>query len=204
MTIEYLITFLDLAGTFVFALSGAQAAKEQELDLFGIIIIAFLTACGGGIIRDVCLNVSPPVGISYWPYLALTLIATVLVIGFFQFIEKLKYPVLLFDAIGLSVFSVVGAQKSILLGFNYEVAILLGTLSAVGGGILRDIILKQIPVVLRKEIYGLAALVGALIYSIGHYFGVDSAILTTVGVSVCFCIRFLSLKKKWNLPIYRG
>jgi len=202
MTISSLVVLLDLIGTFVFAVSGAQAAKESKLDIFGITMIAFITACGGGIIRDLCLDVTPPVGISYWPYLALTIFATILVIGFFSHIEKLKFPVLFFDAIGLSIFSVAGAQKSLLLGFNYEVAILLGMISAIGGGILRDIILKQIPAVLRKEIYGSAALVGAALFSIGHYFGLDSGLGTIIGVLTCFLIRYLSMKKKWDLPTF--
>jgi uncharacterized membrane protein YeiH len=202
MTTEHLITFLDLIGTFVFALSGAEAARESKLDLFGIIIIAFLTACGGGIVRDLCLDVTPPVGISHWPYLVLTIIAAALVIGFGKTIERLKFPVLLFDAIGLSIFSVAGTQKSLALGFNYEVAIILGVLSAIGGGMLRDIILKRIPVVLRKEIYGSAALVGAIMLSLSHFFEIDPNIGTWLGAIVCFVIRYLSLRRKWDLPSF--
>jgi uncharacterized membrane protein YeiH len=200
MTTEHLTTLLDLIGTFVFALSGAQAARESKLDLFGIVIIAFLTACGGGIVRDLCLDVTPPVGISYWPYLVLTILASVLVISFSRLIERMNYPVLFFDAIGLSIFSVAGTQKSLALGFNYEVAIILGVLSAIGGGMFRDVILKRIPVVLRKEIYGSAALLGAIIFSLGHFFNINPNLGTWLGAVACFIIRYLSLKKKWDLP----
>ena len=202
MTTEHLIVSLDLLGTFVFAVSGAEATRESKLDLFGIITIAFLTACGGGIVRDLCLNVTPPVGISHWPYLALTITATALVIGFSKTIERLNFPVLLFDAIGLSIFSVAGTQKSLALGFNYEVAVLLGVLSAIGGGMFRDVILRRIPLVLRKEIYGSAALVGAILFSLSHYFEINPNVGTWIGVIVCFLIRYFSLKRKWDLPSF--
>lgn len=200
MTTEFLFSILDLLGTFVFALSGAEASKERELDLFGMIIIAFLTACGGGIIRDICLGISPPVGISYWPYLALTLFATLTVAIFHRFIVNIKYPVLLFDAVGLSMFAVAGTQKSLFLGQNYEVAILLGVLSAIGGGIIRDTLLGRIPVVLRKEVYGSAALIGSVIVALFHYFILESALGAWLGITACFVVRYLSIKKKWNLP----
>jgi uncharacterized membrane protein YeiH len=200
VTTEILFSILDLIGTFVFALSGAEAAKERELDLFGTLIIAFLTACGGGIIRDICLGIHPPVGISYWPYLVLTLFATITVAIFHEQINKMKYPVLLFDALGLAMFSVAGTQKSIFLGQNYEVAIILGVLSAVGGGIVRETLLGRIPVILRKEVYGSAALLGAVIVVIFHVSKLDGTVGAWVGISACFVVRYLSIKNKWNLP----
>lgn len=200
MTTEFLFSILDILGTFVFAISGAEAAKERELDLFGTIIIAFLTACGGGIIRDLCLGITPPVGISHWPYFALTLLATFAVALFHRYITKLKYPVLLFDALGLSMFAVAGTQKSLFMGQNYEVALILGVLSAVGGGIIRETLLGRIPVVLRKEVYGSAALIGSSIVIIFHYFNLDSSLGAWLGITTCFVIRYLSIKKKWNIP----
>jgi uncharacterized membrane protein YeiH len=200
MTTQFLFSFLDLLGTFVFALSGAEAAKERELDLFGIIIIAFLTACGGGIVRDICLGISPPVGISHWPYLALTLLATLTVAGFHRYIVNLKYPVLLFDALGLSMFAVAGTQKTLFLDHNYEVALLLGVLSAIGGGIIRETLLGRIPVVLRKEVYGSAALIGSSTIILFHYFDLDSTVGAWIGIALCFIIRYFSIKNRWNLP----
>lgn len=200
MTTEFLFSILDLLGTFVFALAGAEAAKERELDLFGIVIISFLTACGGGIIRDICLGITPPMGISHWPYLLLTLLATFTVIGFHRHILKLKYPVLLFDALGLSMFTVAGTQKSLYVGQNYEVAILLGVFSAIGGGIIRETLLGRIPVVLRKEVYGSAALLGSVIVVLFHYFKLDSTLGAWIGILSCLCVRYFSIKNKWNLP----
>ena len=114
----------------------------------------------------------------------------------------INFPVLLFDAIGLSIFSVAGTQKSLALGFNYEVAVLLGVLSAIGGGMFRDVILRRIPLVLRKEIYGSAALVGAILFSLSHYFEINPNVGTWIGVIVCFLIRYFSLKRKWDLPSF--
>lgn len=126
--------YLDLMGTFVFALSGAVAAREKGLDIFGIFSIAFTVACGGGIIRDLCIGAIPPVGLTNWPYLAAVLVATPIAIGFYRLVNILNRPVLMFDAVGLSVFAVSGPSKAIAFGHNYEVAILLGTITAAGGG----------------------------------------------------------------------
>jgi uncharacterized membrane protein YeiH len=144
-------TFLDLIGTFVFALSGAVAARQKGLDIFGIFSIAFTVACGGGIIRDLCIGAIPPAGLTNWHYLLMVVAATLIGIGFYRWVTILNQPVLLFDALGLSVFAVSGARKAIAFGHNYEVTILLGTVTAVGGGVIRDILLARIPVILKKR-----------------------------------------------------
>src|SRR5690606_13984085 len=121
--------FLDLAGTFAFAISGATAARQRGLDLFGICVIAFTVACGGGIIRDLCIGAVPPAGLTNWPYLLTALIAAGTTIGLYPFVRKLNQPVLFFDALGLSLFAVTGAQKSLAFDHNAEVAILLGIIT---------------------------------------------------------------------------
>lgn len=194
------LSVLDLIGALVFAVSGAKAAKEQHLDLFGILIIAFLTACGGGIIRDVLLGQTPPMGINHWPYLAATVLAVIAVALIHPLLEKMKYPVQFFDALGLSVFSVTGAQKALELGQSYQVAILLGMLTAIGGGVLRDLLLRQIPVVFRKEIYGSAALLGAISVVFGNLLGLSSSLGMIVGFLCCFLVRVFSIRHRWNLP----
>lgn len=204
MTNEFLFITFDLIGTFVFALSGAEASKERELDIFGIAFIAFLTACGGGIIRDICIDATPPVGLSHWPYLILTLLATLSVIIFHRYILKLNYPTLLFDAIGLAMFTVSGTQKTLHLGFGYGTAIILGTLSAIGGGMIRDTLLGRIPVVLRKEIYGTAALLASISVVLIHHYEGDPTVGAWVGLIICFGIRYFSLKNKWNLPNFKN
>lgn len=162
--------------------------------------MAFLTACGGGIIRDLCLGIHPPVGISHWPYLVLTLMATISVAVFHRYIENLEYPVLLFDAAGLAMFAVAGTQKTLFLNHNYEVAILLGVLTAIGGGVIRDTLLGRIPVVLRKEVYGSAALIGAGTVAVFHFLKFDQTTGAWLGIGLCFFVRYISIKNKWNLP----
>src|SRR3954468_13857216 len=193
-------TFLDLIGTFVFALSGAVAARQKGLDIFGIFSIAFTVACGGGIIRDLCIGAIPPAGLTNWLYLLMVLMATIIGIGFSRIVNLLNHPVLLFDALGLSVFAVAGARKSIYFGHNYEVAILLGIVTAVGGGVIRDILLARIPVILKKEIYASAAMVGAMIVVAGDYFNFSKEAVSVIAILACFGLRFLGLHFHWNLP----
>jgi uncharacterized membrane protein YeiH len=196
-------TFLDLIGTFVFALSGAVAARQKGLDIFGVFSIAFTVACGGGIIRDLCIGAIPPAGLTNWLYLVMVIAATILTIGFYRIVNILNQPVLLFDALGLSVFAVTGARKAIFFGHNYEVAVLLGVVTAAGGGVIRDILLNRIPVILTKEIYASAAMIGAMIVVIGEYLRYPKEIVAIVAIVCCFCLRFLSLHFHWNLPSFR-
>jgi uncharacterized membrane protein YeiH len=196
-----LYSFLDLAGTFAFAISGATAAKQRGLDLFGIFAIAFLVACGGGIIRDLCIGAIPPAGLTNWRYLVAAIIATGLTVGIYPLVQKLNRPVLLFDALGLSLFAVTGAQKALSYGHNAQVAVLLGITTAVGGGVLRDVMLNRIPVILEREIYASAALIGACIVVSGKYFNWLSADLASIlGLIICFALRLLALKYHWNMP----
>lgn len=194
---------LDLAGTFAFAISGATAARQRGLDLFGICAIAFTVACGGGIIRDICIGAIPPAGLSNWRYLSTAMIAAGITIGLYPLVRKLNQPVLFFDALGLSLFAVTGAQKSLAFGHNAEVAVLLGITTAVGGGVLRDVLLNRIPLILEKEIYASAALTGAIIVVLGDYFNwLSSDWISMIALVTCFGLRLLALRYHWNLPVY--
>ncbi|MHC2992642.1 membrane protein [Pontibacter sp. HJ8] len=193
--------FLDLAGTFAFALSGATAARKRNLDLFGICALAFTVACGGGIIRDLCIGAIPPAGLTNWPYLVVALIAAGLTVHFYSVVQLLTRPVLVFDAVGLSLFAVTGAEKALHYGHNGEVAVLLGITTAVGGGVIRDVLLNRVPVILEKEIYASAALIGALIVVLGNYFKWISADwVAIIALTICFTLRILALHYRWNLP----
>lgn len=196
-----LYTFLDLAGTFAFAISGATAARQRNLDLFGICALAFTVACGGGIIRDVCIGAIPPAGLSTWSYLAVTLVAAGMTTGLYSFVERIHRPVVLFDAIGLSLFAVTGAEKTLLYGHNAQVAVLLGITTAVGGGVVRDVLLNRVPIILQKEIYASAALIGALVVVSGNYLKwVSGDWVSILGLLLCFAVRMLALRFKWHLP----
>lgn len=192
--------FLDLAGIFVFAISGAVAARQRDLDLFGIVALAFVTACGGGIVRDLCLGALPPVGLADWRYLALATLGALATIGAYGWVRRLRYPVLLFDALGMAMFAVAGTQKALGMGRNAETAILLGMFTAVGGGIIRDMLLGRVAVVLEREIYASAALLGALLVVVAQHFHWGAAWATWPGLLACFGLRYLSLRYGWNMP----
>ena len=199
---QTIYNLLDLAGTFAFAISGAVAAKHRGLDLFGIFAVAFTVACGGGIIRDLCIGAIPPVGLYDWRYLVTAMLAALMTMGLYSWVKRLHQPVLLFDTLGLSLFAVSGSYKALLYNHNAEVAILLGMMTAVGGGVLRDILLNRIPVIFRKEIYASAALTGSVVVVVGEYFKLPDTIVTLTGITLCFSLRFLALRYHWNLPVF--
>ena len=198
-----LFTFLDLAGTFAFALSGAVAARERGLDWFGILVIAFTVACGGGVLRDLCIGAISPAGLADWRYLTTAVVAAVLTMASHGIVERLAHPVVLFDTLGLGLFAVTGAQKALLFGANGEAAVLMGMVTAVGGGVARDVLLNRVPVILQREIYASAALVGAAVATGGALLGLESPTLTWCAVAACFALRMLSLRYRWNLPRFK-
>jgi uncharacterized membrane protein YeiH len=199
-----LYTVIDLGGTFAFAISGAVAAKQKGLDVLGILVVSFTVACGGGIIRDICIGAIPPAGLSDWRYLLVSIIAAIITMGLDPLKQLLNRPVLFFDALGLSLFAVSGAEKALIFGHNNEVAILLGMSTAVGGGVIRDIFLNRIPVIFEREIYASAALVGAVVVVMGHSLGLSNDWIIPAGFIVCLTIRLLALKYHWELPDFSG
>lgn len=198
---QRIFVLVDLLGTFAFAVSGARAAEQRRLDLFGVLAVAYLTACGGGIVRDLCIGALPPAGLSDWRYLAVAVLAALLTIGARKVIDRLKHPVVLFDSLGLGFFAVVGADKTLLFGHNVEAAVLAGTMTAVGGGVARDVLLNRVPIILQKEIYAVAALVGASIQVLGSRLAWHVAVTPWFAALVCFAIRVLALRYAWSLPI---
>lgn len=195
-----LFTFLDLAGTFAFAISGAIAARSRNLDWFGVMVVAYIVACGGGIIRDLCIGAVPPTNLTDWKYLATAMLAAVMTIAANPLVDRMSHPVIFFDSVGLGLFAVTGAQKAMMYGHNAEAAILLGVVTAVGGGVMRDVLLTRVPVILQREIYASAALVAACIEVFGEKIGWVSSSRTWFALAVCFGLRYLSLRYKWNLP----
>jgi uncharacterized membrane protein YeiH len=196
-----LFVLVELLGTVAFAISGATAAAERRLDLFGAYAVAFLTACGGGIARDLCLGSLPPVGISDWRYLACSTLAATVTLWIGPLVERLKNPVAFFDSVGLGFFAVAGAHKAMSVGGNVEVAIVLGTVTAVGGGVMRDVLLNRVPVILEKEIYALAAVVAAVIQVVAEINGWFVGLAPWIGIGACLIIRFLAIRYAWALPV---
>ncbi len=196
-----LFYILEMAGTFAFAISGAIAARVRGLDLFGICALAFTVACGGGIIRDLCIGAVPPAGLRNWQYLVVTLIAAGLTVLLYHLVQRLNRPVVFFDAVGLSLFAVTGAQKALAYGQNGEVAVLLGITTAVGGGVLRDILLNRVPVIFEKEIYASAALSASLIVVLGNELTwISRDWISIIALITCLTLRILALHYHWNLP----
>lgn len=194
---------LDLAGTFVFALSGAMAGIRRRLDVFGVFVVAFVAANAGGITRDVLIGAVPPGAISDWRYLAVSLLAGAVTLWFPAAIAQRKAPVLMFDAAGLALFAVTGAHKALTHGLNPGMAVLMGMLTGIGGGMARDILLAEVPTVLRADLYAVAALAGAAVVVIASRLGVPYAPAAVVGAGLCFSIRAAAIRFRWRLPVAR-
>lgn len=197
------VVVLDLAGTFVFAISGATLGVRKRLDLFGVLVLSFAAAVSGGIARDVLIGATPPVAIASWHYLAVSCLAGLL--GFYRgnVVERLRNPVQLFDAVGLGLFAVTGATKALAAGLGPVGALLLGMLTGIGGGIARDILAARIPVVLQSDLYAVAALAGAAVVVLGHHFGWPQAPMLVLGAALVFFLRFMAIRRGWRLPVAR-
>lgn len=192
---------LDLGGTFVFALSGAAAGVKRRLDIFGALVLSLVAASSGGIIRDVLIGAVPPAAVDDWRYVAVSLVAGVVTLFWHSAVERLRNPVQLFDAAGLALFAVSGAHKALLFHLGPLPAALLGMLSGIGGGVVRDLLVAEVPAVLHAEIYAVAALAGATVVVIGSWLGVPSSLATTAGAILCFGLRFMALRRDWRLPL---
>jgi uncharacterized membrane protein YeiH len=195
-----LLVALDLGGTFVFAISGAVAGVRHRLDVFGVLVLSLAAASSGGIVRDVLIGAVPPAAFGDWRYFAVSLLAGVVTLRWHSTVERLRNPVQLFDAAGLALFAVSGAHKALLFGLGPLSAALLGMVSGIGGGMVRDLLVAEVPAVLRAEIYAVAALAGAAVVVIGSALGLPSAGATTAGAILCFAIRVLAFRRGWRLP----
>jgi uncharacterized membrane protein YeiH len=196
-----LLLVLDLVGTFVFAISGATAGVTRRLDLFGILVLSFVAGNAGGITRDVLIGSVPPAAISDWRYLAVSLLAGVITFSRYSAVDRLHSPVLVFDAAGLALFAVAGAHKALAFGLNPVMAVLLGMLTGVGGGMARDILVAEIPTVLRADIYAVAALAGAAVVVIGQLLHIPPTATTIIGALLCFALRLIAIRRGWHLPV---
>jgi uncharacterized membrane protein YeiH len=199
-----LLTLFDFAGTFVFALSGATAGVRRRLDLFGVLVLGFAAATAGGITRDLLIGALPPVAIRDWAYPVIAAVAALIVFFQYPLIERLKHPVQVFDAAGLALFAVLGAQKALIYGLNPLAAVMLGVLSGIGGGMARDIMLAEIPTVLRAEVYAVAALLGAAVVVGVEALGLPAHLGMIAGGLLCFAVRVLAIRHNWQIAIARS
>lgn len=199
-----LVLVLDLCGTFAFAVSGATAAVRRRLDIFGVLVVSFAASSFGGISRDLLIGATPPAAIQDWRYLAVAIAAGVITFFWSQLVERLRNPVRLLDAVGLAFFAVAGTEKALAFGLSPPMAALMGMLTGIGGGIARDVLLADVPVVLRAELYAVAALVGAGIVVGGHLLGLPVVATAVAGGLACFALRLLALRRGWRLPVAGG
>lgn len=200
---QAVITAIDFAGTFAFAVSGATVGVRKGLDLFGVLVLAFAAATAGGIARDVLLGATPPVALQDVRYFAVSSMAGLLAFYRFAWLERLHHPVQIWDAIGLGLFAVIGTSKALDHGLGPTGAILLGVLTGIGGGIARDLLVTDIPAVLRRELYAVAALLGAALVVLGHTLALPALPVSLLAAGACFALRYLALRRGWQLPVAR-
>jgi uncharacterized membrane protein YeiH len=199
--VSTLLVAFDLGGTFVFALSGATAGVKHRLDLFGVLVLSFAAGNSGGIARDVMIGAVPPAAISDWRYIAVSILAGLVTFYWYRIINRLSSPVLVFDAAGLALFAVAGAGKALAFHTGPVAATLLGMLTGIGGGMVRDVLVREIPTVLRTELYAVAALIGAALVVTGSMLHLPSAVAATAGAVLCFGLRLIAMRRGWQLPI---
>ena len=199
MEIPYIV---DLLGTFVFAVSGALAAfgKKMYQDIFGVSFTAFITATGGGTLRDIILGVHPLAWVADESYLIAIFVAVLLVVIFKGYIKKIPKTLFFLDTLGVALYTILGVQKALSYDVNPIAAVLLGMVSAVFGGVLRDTLINEIPLIFKKEIYATACLAGAFLFVLLNYLEVDSNISFFAGIFLIIIIRVISVRYKIALP----
>lgn len=200
---ETLVLALDLIGTFVFALSGGMSGVRHGLDVFGVLVLSFAAGNAGGITRDLLIGAVPPAAIADWPYIGVSILAGLATFLGHSTVSRWNSPVLIFDAAGLGLFAVSGALKALAFGLNPVASILLGMLTGIGGGMLRDVLVREIPTVLRAELYAVAALAGAAVVVGGNLLALPSAPVAIGGAVLCFGLRVLAIWRGWGLPVAR-
>jgi uncharacterized membrane protein YeiH len=195
---------LDIIGTIAFAMSGALTAMSKKMDGFGIFIISFVTAVGGGTLRDVMIGRTPVGWMLDLDYVYVICIACVFAVLFRKKFDRLRTSLLLFDTIGLGVFTLIGLEKGINIGLHPIICIALGTMTACFGGVIRDILCAEIPVIFRKEIYATICILGGFVFFVLKRFNLDDDFLYVTSILVIISGRLMAVKFKWYLPTFEN
>jgi uncharacterized membrane protein YeiH len=196
---------LDLAGTFLFAIEGAMAAGQAGFDFFGVLVLGFSVALIGGVTRDILIGAIPPQAIKDWRYPATAFAGGILTFALYSHTLVIPRPLLVgLDAAALSLFAIAGAEKALDFGINPFVAALMGTLTGVGGGTLRDVFLARVPIILRTDIYATAAFTGAVVMIVGRQLGLPPRVAAVIGGLSCFTLRVVAVWQHWALPRLPG
>jgi uncharacterized membrane protein YeiH len=198
---DYVTLGLNLAGTLAFGLSGGILAVRKRMDLFGVLVLSVATGLGGGIMRDLILGHVPPATLVDWRYLAAASLGGLLVFVSFGKIIRHGRFLTEFDAIGLSIFTVTGTTIALSAGLSPAAAVLLGMLSGVGGGVLRDVLAAEVPLIFRSEIYAVASMLGSTIIVVANQLQLSGILTETVAAVATFSLRTLSVRQGWKIPV---
>jgi uncharacterized membrane protein YeiH len=196
-----MLVVLDLIGVAVFAVSGALAAVYARLDVFGVLVLACVTSLGGGVVRDVLLGISPPTTLRQWPYLVTPVVVALVVFRFHPAVARLRRGTQLADALGLALFVTTATSTGLGTGAPGVTSAIVGVITGIGGGVLRDVLLNEIPTVLRREIYALAAAAGAMVVVAGERLGLPEVPVTLAAALLVAGLRVLALWRRWNAPV---
>ena len=199
MPTQFLI-IIDILGTFAFAVSGAFLAMEKKLDPFGVLVLSFVTAIGGGTLRDILIGNLPVSWLQNETTSVVIFSSAISTMLFGRYLKKLTITLFLFDAIGLGLFTIIGIEMGVAKEFSTGICIALGTITACFGGVVRDVLLNNIPLLFRKEIYALACIAGGLFYFLFKELSFDAAISKILCILIIFTVRVLAVRYKWSLP----
>ena len=194
---------IEFVGTMAFAISGIRLASSNRFDWFGALIVGMATAVGGGTIRDLMLGVTP-----FWLtnkiYIICCIISLLWVVIFGRLLIRQKNTWFVFDTIGLALFNVIGIEKTLQLGFPWWTAVIMGCITGAAGGVIRDILINEVPLIFRKEIYALACVSGGIVYGICHVCGIGAETNALISSIIVVVTRCLAVKFHWHLPVVKG
>lgn len=198
-----LLMFFQFIGLAAFAVSGALVAGERQMDWFGVVVMGIIVAVGGGTLRDMMLGATPVFWITSPWYVAVASVFALGTIPLMRWGIAVRRPMLIADAIGLAVFAVLGTRKALEMGTTGSVAVIMGIVTGIFGGVIRDVLANRTPIILRQEVYALAALVGGLVFVILHRLDVAPALALWGSIGVALIIRLLALARRWSIPIFK-
>lgn len=200
------ITFVDVidyTGTFAFAISGLRMASAKQFDLFGAFIVGMVTAVGGGTLRDIMIGHSP-FWMTQWIYIAIVLFSVLMFSFMHRIIDRIANTIFLFDTIGLGLFTVVGFQKTLDAGFPFWAANIMGMCTGAAGGVIRDILINEVPLIFRRDIYAMACMVGGIFYTNAIIMGMEPVVAQIGCAIVVIAIRLLAVRYHWQLPLLKA
>jgi uncharacterized membrane protein YeiH len=204
MSPDPILVVLDLLGIFVFAISGALVSVRKQYDVFGVLVLAGATGLGGGFLRDVLIDATPPAALEDWRYLVVPVVAGLVTFWFHPAVGRMERFVNIFDAFGLALFCVAGALKAVDFGLGPVPAALMGMVTGIGGGMIRDLLAGRVPVIFRGELYATPALAGAVVAAVLHHYDQPVLLAAVGGGALCLVWRLLAIRHAWTAPMPRG